>query len=153
MTLLVNPDAAYLLIVAAVMLFILTVVRPESIWLKVGMAACLVAAGYEFSQLNGNLWALLVVALSPLPLLVAIRQPRPNPTLAILTIAMLTLGPVFLFWTADGWLYLMPLTGLVAIVCGRTLWILFLRIRDGRRARLSDNPDSLVGWLAPPKQR
>lgn len=151
MTLLVNPDVAYLLIVAAVMLFILTAVRPESIWLKVGMAACLVAAGYEFSQLNGNIWALLVVAFSPLPFFAAIRQPRPNATLALLAIAMLTLGSVFLFWTADGWLYLMPLTGLVAIVCGRVLWILFLRIRDSRRARLSDNPDSLVGLVGTTK--
>lgn len=143
----VNPDVAYLLIVTAVMLFILAAVKPKSIPLKVGMAACLVAAGYAFSQLDGNIWALLVVALSPLPFLVAIRQPRPNSTLAILTIAMLTLGSVFLFWTADGWLYLMPLAGLVAIVCGRILWILFLRIREGRRTRLGDNPNSLVGLV------
>jgi len=142
---LVNPDVAYLLIVAAVMMFILTAARPTSILLKVGMAVCLVVAGYEFSQLNGNIWALLVVAFSPLPFFVAIRQPRPSSTLAIITIAMLTLGSVFLFWTADGWLYLMPLAGLVAIVCGRIIWILFLRIRDGRRTRLGDNPGSLVG--------
>jgi membrane-bound ClpP family serine protease len=144
---LVNPDVAYLLIVAAVMMFILTAAKPQSTLLKVGMVVCLGAAGYEFSQLNGNVWALLVVAFSPLPFFVAIRQPRPNSTLAILTIAMLTIGSVFLFWTADGWLYLMPLAGLVAIVCGRVIWILFLRIRDGRRTRLSDNPNSLIGLV------
>lgn len=147
MAFLINPDVAYLLIVAAVMMFILTAAKPQSTLLKVGMVVCLGAAGYEFSQLNGNVWALLVVAFSPLPFLVAIRQPRPNSVLAILTIVMLTLGSVFLFWTADGWLYLMPLAGLVAILCGRIIWILFLRIRDGRQTRLSDAPHSLVGLI------
>lgn len=147
MEFLVNPDVAYLLIVTAVMLFILTAVKPKSILLKVGMAVCLVAAGYEFSQLNGNIWALLFVAFSPLPFLVATRQPRPNSFLAFATIGMLTIGSVFLFWTADGKLYIMPLAGLVAIFCGRVVWILFLRFRDGSRVRVSDNPNSLVGFV------
>jgi membrane-bound serine protease (ClpP class) len=144
---LVNPDVAYLLIVTAVMLFILTAVKPQSTLLKVGMVMCLGAAGYEFSQLYGSVWALLVVAFSPAPFLVAMRQPRPNSLLAIITIAMLTVGSVFLFWTANGQLYIMPLAGLVAIFCGRSIWILFLRLRDTRRTRLSDNPESLIGLI------
>jgi membrane-bound serine protease (ClpP class) len=144
---LINPDVAYLLIVAAVMLFILTAIKPKSTLLKVGMVVCLGAAGYEFSQLCGNVWALLVVAFSPAPFFVAIRQPRPNSLLAIITIAMLTIGSVFLFWTANGQLYIMPLAGLVAIFCGRSIWILFLRLRDTRSTRLSDNPESVIGLI------
>lgn len=147
MEFLVNSNVAYLLIVAAVMMFILTAAQPKNILLKVGMAVCLGAAGYELSQLNANIWALLVVAFSPLPFFLAIRQPRPSSPLALLTIGMLTIGSAFMFWTADGMLEIMPLTGLVAIFCGRAIWILFLRFRDGSRTRLSDNPDSLVGLV------
>jgi membrane-bound ClpP family serine protease len=144
---LINPNVAYLLIVTAVMLFIMIAVAPKSSLLKVGLTVCLGAAGYEFSQLGGDPWALLVVALSPLPFFVAIRQPRSQPFLAIVTILMLTVGSVFIFWNAGGQPYRLPLAGFVSIICGRIIWILFLRIRDTRSARLSDNPDSLVGLI------
>jgi len=144
---LLNPFVAYLLIVTAVMLLIFTAVVPKSSALKVGMVLCLVAAGVEISQLNANLWALLAVALSPLPFWVAVRETRPNSTLAILSIALLTIGSVFIFWDAQGRLISIPLDGLIAIICGRSIWILFLRSRDSRTKRLSDNPDSLVGLI------
>jgi membrane protein implicated in regulation of membrane protease activity len=144
---LINSNVAYLLTVTAVMLFIMTAVAPKSSLLKAGFTVCLGAAGYEFSQLGGDPWALLVVALSPLPFFVAIRQPRSQPFLAIVTILMLTLGSVFIFWDADGQSYRLPLAGFASIICGRIIWILFLRIRDTRSTRLSDNPDSLVGLI------
>lgn len=147
MAFLINPNIAYLLIVTAVMLFILTVITPKSTALKIGMALFLAAAGFEFSQIGGNAWALLIVALSPLPFLIAIRQPRRLAPLAILTIVMLTIGSVFIFMDANGQLYRIPLAGLVGIFCGRIIWILFLRIRDTRKERLSDNPDALIGLI------
>lgn len=147
MTFLINPNIAYLLIVTAVMLFMMTAVAPKSNLLKVGIALFLGAAGYEFSQIGGNPWAILVVAVSPLPFFMAIRKPHSQPVLVIVTIVMLTIGPVFIFWDANGQLYSLPIAGFVAIICGRIIWILFLRIRDTRSTRLSDNPDSLVGVI------
>lgn len=147
MEILINPDVAYLLIVTAVMLFLFTAMRPKSIPLKVGMALCLLAGGYEFLHLRGNIWALLVVAFSPLPFFMAIRPPRFRSSLAMLTIGMLTLGSSFLFWAADGTLYLMPLTGFIAIICGRVIWILFLLIREGPQARQRRDHASLIGLV------
>lgn len=147
MAFLINPNVAYLLIVTAVMLFIVTAVMPKSSLLKVCIALFLGAAGYEFSQLGGNPWALLVVAFSPLPFFVAIRQPRSQPILVIVTILMLTIGPVLIFWGVDGQSYRLPLAGFVAIICGRIIWILYLRICDTRIKRLSDNSDSMVGLI------
>src|SRR6266540_7444765 len=90
MGLLINPNVAYLLVVTAVMLMLLTFMNPKPNWLKIGMAICLVAAGYELVNLKGNPWAFAVVALSPLPLFIAIRQERVNSPLFLLTILMLT---------------------------------------------------------------
>ncbi len=90
MGLLINPNVAYLLVVTAVMLMLLTFINPKTNWLKIGMAVSLVAAGYELVHLKGNPWAFAVVALSPLPLFIAIRQERVNSPLFLLTILMLT---------------------------------------------------------------
>jgi membrane-bound ClpP family serine protease len=131
------------------MLFLITAVAPKPAMLKIGMALCLGVAGYEFSQFNGNIWALLIVALSPLPFFVAIRQTRFRSSLVIVTILMLALGSFFLIGDVNG---SNPhvnygLAGLVSALCGRTIWIISLRIRDTSGKRLSDNPDSLVGLI------
>lgn len=91
MEFLIYPNVAYLLIVTAVMLLMLTLNDPKSTLPKVGMALCFVVAGFEFVYLKGNLWAFLVVALSPLPFFIAIRQTRVHRPLLLATILMLTI--------------------------------------------------------------
>ncbi len=151
MAYIINPTIAFMLLVAAVMLMIFTAVTPKSIPLKLGIVVCLVAAGFEISQLRANPWALMVVALSPLPFFVAVHQPRSYSFLAIVSILMLTVGSFFIFWDAEGRLISIPFDGLIAIICGRAIWILFLRVRDSRPKRLSENPDSVIGLVGTAK--
>lgn len=146
MALLLNPHVAYLLMVVAVMLFLISAVSPQPARVKIAMTVCLVAAGLEFSQLGGNLWGILVVALSPLPFLAAIRLPRSRSFLALISIAMLAIGSVFIFME-DGQPYRIPFAGLVSLVCGRMIWILYLRAKDTQKLILRDDPDSLIGLI------
>jgi membrane-bound ClpP family serine protease len=143
---LINPNIAYLLIVAAVVLYLMTTIFPKSTVAKVGMVFCLGAAGYEIVYFHGNFWALIVTALSPLPFFMAIRQKRMHLPLLIITILMLTVGSVFLIVDKSGISavnYL--LAGGVSIFCGEFIWIALGRTQNVQGIRLSDNPNSMVG--------
>jgi membrane-bound ClpP family serine protease len=148
MEFLINPTIAYLLIVTAVMLSMWAFNDSKSILPKAGMLLCFVAAGYEFAYLRWNPLALLVVALSPMPFFIAIRQARLNSPLFLLTILMLTLGSVFLFVDQNN----LPavdygLAGPVSVFCATFIWIGIARMRNAEGARLSDDPDSVIGLI------
>jgi membrane-bound serine protease (ClpP class) len=146
MEFLVSPNVAFVLIVAAVMLFMATLVNLKSAMLKIGMALCLLAAGYELVYLKGNPWALLVLAFSPLPFFALTRQIRLHLPLLIITILMLVVGSVFLFVDQNGRPvvnYL--LAGGVSIVCGEFVWITAGRKQNADGTRISDVPDGMVG--------
>jgi membrane-bound ClpP family serine protease len=148
MEFLINPTIAYLLIVAAVMLSLWAFNDPKSTLLKAGMVLCFVAAGYEFVHLRWNPMALLVVALSPLPFFLAIRQGRMGSPLFLITIGMLTLGSDFLFVDQNNRpLVDYGLVGLVSVFCGTFIWIGIERMRNAAGARLSNEPGSLVGLI------
>jgi membrane-bound ClpP family serine protease len=91
MAFLTNPNLAQLLIVVGVTLLLLTSIHPKSRMLRFGMLLCLAAAGVEFIFLKVNPWAFLVLALSPLPFFLAVRQARAQNPLFLLSIIMLTL--------------------------------------------------------------
>ncbi len=148
MEFLINPNVAYLLIVAAIMLFLVTINDPKSPLPKIGMALCLGAAGYELIHLKGNPWAFLVVGLSPLPFFVAIRQARLHLPLIIITILMLTVGSVFLFVDQNGHPAVdYGLAGWVAVICGVCIWIAVGQRQNAQGTRLNDSPGSVVGLL------
>ncbi len=148
MEFLINPNIAYLLIITAVMLSLWAFNDPKSTWQKVGMVLCFAAAGYEFVYLKWNPLALLVVALSPLPLFIAIRQARLNSPLFLITILMLTMGSTFLFVDQNN----RPvanygLAAIVSVFCSTFIWIGIGRMRNGEGVRLSNDPDSVVGMI------
>lgn len=150
MGLLITPNIAYLLIVAAIMLFFVTIIIPKSTIAKVGMVICLGAAGYELVSLHGNPWALPIVALSPLPFFLAIRQTRLHLPLLIITILMLNVGAFFFFVDQNGDPTInYPLAGVVSIICGELILIAVGRIQNQNTqgTRLSVNPDSVVGLI------
>lgn len=145
---LIHPDAAYLLVIAAVMLILLNSLTPASTWMRVGMLVCLAAAAYELFYLPKNPWSFLLVALSPLPFFAAARQPRGSRPLAFLTILMLFSGAFFLVKGQDG-----PaavdhnLAAVVSILGGSIIWIALERRQPAEGARLADNPASVVGLI------
>jgi membrane-bound serine protease (ClpP class) len=146
MAFLTNPNLAHLLVVVGVMLLMLTNIHPKSTRLKVGMALCLTAAGFEFLVLRVNPWAFLPVALSPLPFFIAVRQARPRNPLFLLSILMLTIPSVYLFVDQNN----RPVAntaGFVSTVCGACIWIISEGLRNAEGAKVSNDPDSVVGLI------
>ncbi len=148
MVFLTNPNLAHLLVVVGVMLLLLTNINPKSTMLKVGMVLCLVAAGSEFAYLKVNPWAFLVVALSPLPFFIAVRQARAQNPLFLISILMLAIGSVFLFVDENNRpLVSHGIAGFVSTLCSAIIWISTEGIRNAEGARLSNDPNSVVGLI------
>jgi membrane-bound serine protease (ClpP class) len=147
MAYLLNPNLAYFLVVVGLTLLELSMINPKSTSLKVGMTFCLIAAGLELLYLRVNPWAFLVVALSPLPFVVAVRQERPKNPLYLISIFMLPIGSYFLFVDQDFRPLINGPAAFVSILCVAIIWISTERLRNVKGARLSNDPDSVVGLL------
>jgi membrane-bound serine protease (ClpP class) len=148
MQFLVNPTIAYALIVAGVTLFFLTNLMPKSRTLVIGMVICLIGAGYELVTLRGNPWALIIVGLSPIPFLAAVRQTRWLPHLLLVAMLMLTVGAMILMVDQNG----RPtvsygIAGVISIACGEIVWIAMGRTRNAEGLTSRDNPPPVVGMI------
>lgn len=148
MNILTNPNLAHLFVIVGVTLLLLSYINPKSTKLKVVMVLCLIAGGIEFVFLDVNPWAFLVLALSPLPFFIAVRQARPHNPLFLLSIVMLTVSSAYLFVDQNNrLLVLQGPAGLVATLCGVCIWITAEGMRNKQGARLSNDPDSVVGLI------
>lgn len=148
MNFLINPNIAYLFVVAAVMLAITSLLFPRFNLSKIGSLVCLVGAGFELFNLQANPWALVVVALSPLPYFVATRQAGPRRPLLVVTAGMLVFGSVFLLVDKKG----LPVVNsgllwLVSTICVQFIWVATERRLNAQGTRRGIDPDSLVGLV------
>src|SRR5512139_1697555 len=96
MDFLLEPNIAYLILVAGVMLGFLAIVSPGTGLFEVGAFFCLLLAGYAVYNLSFNWWALVLLVLSLVPFVYAIQKPK-RELFLILSIVLLTVGSVFLF--------------------------------------------------------
>ena len=152
MEFLINPNVAYLLIVAAMLILFFTFNEPKFTWLKVVMLLCFMAAGVELISLKGNPLAFLIVTLSSLPFIYAIRQTPIRMSFLLLTILMLTMGAYFLVLDQQGRSAVNNgLAGFVSILSGASIWIGIGRSRNAEGAKVSDDPDSVVGLIGETK--
>ena len=143
---LINPNLAYLLVVAAVMLVLLNSVTSFSTVWKVGTGLCLTAAALELIFLRVNPWAFLAVAISPLPFFVAARQTRLSLFPLFITLLLLFVGAFYLFMDQDGYPAVhYGLAGVVSALGASSLWILIGRKRNREGLRVGDDPESVVG--------
>lgn len=148
MAFLTNPNLAHLLVVVGVTLLLLGNIHPKSRMLRVGLLLCLAAAGVEFIYLKVNPWAFLVLALSPLPFFLAVRQARAQNPLYLLSILMLTVSSVFLFVDQNNRpAVISGPAGFVSTLCGSVIWITSEGLRNAEGVRLGNDPDSVVGLI------
>jgi membrane-bound ClpP family serine protease len=148
MDFLINQNLAYILVVMAVMLTITTFLLPRSILPKIGMVLCLGAAGFEFSKLQANAWALIMLVLSPFPYFVATVQSSQHRQLLIITIAMLFFGSAFLFVDENGSPTInMGLLFIVSIFCALFILIATEGKLKTRGSNRGINPDSYIGLI------
>jgi membrane-bound serine protease (ClpP class) len=92
----VNPNIAYLLLMFGSIFAMLALMTPGTHLLEGGALLVLGMAGYEIYIIGFNLWALIVLVVSLVPFIYAIRKPRREWALA-LSIAGLIGGSLYLF--------------------------------------------------------
>jgi membrane-bound serine protease (ClpP class) len=145
---LLNPNVAYVLIVASAMLALMAIVIPGTGVPEIGLAICLGLAGYSIYSLGINIWALVVVGLSVIPFILALRLKAFRLPLLALAILMLIGGSIFLFLDAKGWPAVNPiLAGIVSILCGGFIWIATEKTLAAQQAKPVIDLNSLVGKI------
>src|SRR5688572_22468835 len=96
MDFLLDPNVAYLILLGGVLLAMLALAAPGTGLFEVGAFFCIALAGYAIYHLSFNWWALFLLALSIVPLVSAIQNPKRERSRA-LSILLLGVGSVFMF--------------------------------------------------------
>jgi membrane-bound serine protease (ClpP class) len=153
MDFLLDPNVAYLFLLAGVLLGLMAVITPGTGILEIGALFCLALAGYAIYNLSFNLWALIVLVLSIIPFVYAIQKPKRERFLA-LSILGLVIGSIFLF-ANDGWQPAVnPLVAaLSSILYAGFLWIVIQKSMQAAHARPSHDLSILVGQIGEAKTR
>lgn len=153
MDFLLDPNVAYLFLLAGVFFFLLAVITPGTGVFEIGTFFCLAVAGYAVYNLNINFIALIVLILSFLPFVYAIRKPKRELFLAV-SILGLVGGSVFLFAT-DGWRpavnWVLALVS--SVLYAGFLWIVIQKTLQAAHARPSHDLSALVGQVGEAKTR
>ena len=153
MDFLLDPNIAYLFLLTGVLLAMMAIVTPGTGVFEVGAFFCLVVAGYAVYTLSINLWALIVLMLSIVPFIYAIRKPKREFFLA-LSILGLVLGSVFLFANEDWKPAVNPIVALVSeSLFAGFVWIAISKTLQAAHARPSHDLSSLVGQVGEAKTR
>ena len=122
MDILLNPNIAYLVLVAGFVLALLALIAPGTGLLEISALFMLLLAGYCVYNLPVNLWALGLLVLGVFPFILALRKSGELIYL-IVSIVALVVGSSFLF-RGEGWLPAVdPFLALfVSIVTAVSFW-------------------------------
>ena len=153
MEFLLDPNIAYLFLLAGVLLGLMAIITPGTGIFEVGAFFCLALAGYAVYNLSFNLWALVVLLLSIIPFVYAIQKPKRERYLA-LSILGLIVGSVFLFAT-DGWQPAVnPMLALISsVLYAGFLWIVIQKTLQALHTRPSHDLAALIGQTGEAKTR
>ena len=151
MDFLLDPNVAYLFLLAGVLLGLMAIITPGTGMLEVGTFFCLALAGYAVYNLSFNLWALIVLVLSIIPFVYAIQKPK-REWFLVLSILGLVVGSVFLFAT-DGWRPAVnfPLALVSSILYAGFIWIAVRKSLQAAYVRPSHDLSTLVGQIGEAK--
>jgi membrane-bound serine protease (ClpP class) len=153
MDFLLDPNIAYLFLLAGVLLGLMAIITPGTGIFEVGAFFCIALAGYAVYNLSFNLWALIVLILSIIPFVYAIQKPKREWFLA-LSILGLIIGSVFLFAT-DGWQPAVnPMLAFVSsVLYAGLLWFVVQKTLQAMHTLPSHDLSTLVGQIGEAKTR
>jgi len=154
MNILLDPNLAYLLLLVGTLLGLLALVTPGTGGLEIGAFFCLVLAGYAVTQLDFNLWALILLIVSIVPFIYAIRKPKREAYLA-LSIFGLVVGSAYLFlgekWYIPG---VNPFVALVAsLMYAAFVWLAVRKSLQAILAPPTHDLSALMGQVGEAKTR
>lgn len=144
---LLNANIAYLLLILGFVLVFLALVTPGTHFMEAGALLLLFMAGYEVFFLGFNYLGLVILILSLVPFIYALRTPRRGWALA-LSIVMLIIGSLYLF---PGKGLIPPVHPVLAIIVSLFtagfLWIAVGKGLQATRARPLQDPERIVGQV------
>ena len=143
--LLLDPNIAYLFLVAFFMLAIMSLLTPGTGIFEVAALFAFAIAGWQVYSLPVNWWALAVLLLGVFPFLLALRRSGKIGYL-LLSIATLVIGSAFLF-EGEGFLPVVNpwLALVVSLFAGGLLWIMANKSLEAHLAQPSHDLGSLIG--------
>ena len=116
MVFLTNPNLAQILASIGIILIFLANFKSKTLFLKIGIGLCFIAAVLGYLYLEINPWTFLIVALSPFLFTFAFRQKSPQNHLLTLSNFMLALGLFLLLnqpLTSNRWAWVSILSAII----------------------------------------
>ena len=143
---LLQPDIAYLMLMAAALLALMSLLTPGTGFFEIGTVFALFIAGWQVYNLEINFWALILLILSVVPFWMAIRRSRGQWFLAIAILA-LVVGSAFLF---QGEVWWQPAVNPVLAAVASTLmagfvWLVTIKTLEAQRSTPAHDLGGLVG--------
>jgi len=153
MDFLLDPNVAYLILLGAVLLAMMSLATPGTGLLELGAMFSILLAGYCIYRLSFNWWALILLGLSIVPFFYAIQKPKRELYLA-LSILLLIIGSVFIFPRTENQAVVNPLVVVVAsVLVAGFLWIAVRKSLEAAGARPIHNLDALIGKIGEARTR
>ena len=146
MDFLLNPNVAYVILLAGIILAFFSASTPGTGVGEVAAIFCLVLAGYAAYNLAIHWWALLLLALSVPPFVLAVRNPSKWLLYLGFCILFLVAGSVFLFAPDDTLISVDPFLALFASVAvSVVMWYVLRKFLEVITRRPEHDIDALIG--------
>jgi len=140
-----DPNIAYVLLVLGSILILLAIVTPGTGALEIGALFSLALSGFSAYKMGFNLWALLVLTLTLVPFIYAIRKPKREIFLAV-SIVMLIVGSIYLFPTQGFRPSVNPyLAFSVSLISSVFIWLIVLKTLAAMHTRPNHDLEGLLG--------
>lgn len=145
MDFLLNPNVAYLVLVAAMLFTLVAIITPGTGIAEILALFSLLLAGYAVYNLAFNWWALAILVLSGIPFVFAIRAPGRGLWLAISFVG-LTVGSVFFFPAQEGLVSVdLPLAIVTTLAYSAFLWFSARKVLEISAVRPVHELSVLIG--------
>lgn len=148
MDFLIDPNFAYIVLVAGVVLAFFSASTPGTGVGEIAALFCFVLAGYAAYILGIHWWAFFVLILGVVPFIMAVRKPSQSVLYLSICIALEVLGSVFLFPAEEGLISVNPIlailvSGLMAVI----LWYVLRKFIEVVSRRPTHDLEGLVGEI------
>ena len=145
MQVLFDPNVAYLLLVAGMMLALLAIMTPGTGIVEILAVFSILLAGYAVYHLSFNWWALLILLASLVPFVYSIRAARRGAWLLV-SIVGLTIGSVFFFPATNALISVNPLiASITTILYSAFLWVAVRKVVEAAQFRPVHELSGLIG--------
>jgi membrane-bound serine protease (ClpP class) len=153
MEFLLDPNVAYIILLAGVILLMMAIVTPGTGIFEVGALFCLALVGYALYNLSFNWWALLILAFSIVPFVYSIQKPKRELFLGLFII-LLVIGSIFIFPSDSGVPAVNPFVAVIssALVAG-FIWTAVHFSMKALFSRPSNDLEELVGQTGEAKTK